>query len=184
MVNIVYRENDMDIHGKKALFGSEVIAGRVKEMGKEISSRHTQGGLVIIGVLKGAFIFMADLIRALEVDCEVDFVRISSYGSSSTSKGSLDITMDIRIPIKDRNVILVDDIVDTGLTLSQYKAELLKRGPKTVEVAALLNKTARREKEVNLDYCGFTIHDGFVVGYGLDFNEEFRQYGCIYTLDE
>jgi hypoxanthine phosphoribosyltransferase len=174
----------MELQKHTVLFDAQTIRRRVLEMGKEISVRHPQGGLVMVGILKGAFVFMADLIRSLDVSCEVDFARISSYGSGSVSSGRLNIIMDVTLPIKDRTVILVDDIVDTGLTLNQYKEELLDRGPKEVEVAVLLDKTARREKNVEIDYCGFRIEDGFVVGYGLDFNEEYRQHGSVCVLDQ
>lgn len=169
---------------KRVLFTQEAIQKRVIEMGREISKKHPEGDLLLVGILKGCFIFMADLIRSLNVNCEVDFARISSYGASDTSMGSLDIIMDVTAPLKDRTVILVDDIVDTGLTLSQYKKTLLQRGPKVVEVAALLDKTSRRTRQVDIDYIGFSIEDGFVVGYGLDFNECDRQHGCVYVLDQ
>ncbi len=169
---------------KKVLFTQEAISKRVKEVGKEISEKHPEGDLILVGILKGCFIFMADLIRSLDVNCEVDFARISSYGASDKSKGSLDIIMDVTAPLEDRTIILVDDIVDTGLTLSQYKDLLLKRGPKVVEVAALLDKTSRRTRQVDIDYVGFRIEDGFVVGYGLDFNECHRRHGCVYVLED
>jgi hypoxanthine phosphoribosyltransferase len=167
----------------KILFDEQAIALRVKELGAEISAKHPDGNLLLIGILKGCFMFVADLVRALNVSTQIDFVRVSSYRSGTTSCGVLDIIMDIGLPVEDRNVILIDDIVDSGLTLSEYCKRIQKLGPKTLETVALINKTIRREKHVNLDYCGFEIEDGFVVGYGLDCDEEHRGLGALYVLD-
>jgi hypoxanthine phosphoribosyltransferase len=164
-------EFTMKVAKKKILFHSEDIASRVCELGKQISADFPEGNILLIGILKGSFVFLAD------------FARISSYGSGTVSSGQLKITMDIGIPVEGRDVILVDDIVDTGLTLHQYKEELANRGPRSLKVAAMIDKTARREKHVELDYCGFRIDDGFLVGYGLDCDECFRNFGSIYVLE-
>lgn len=168
---------------RKLLFSSEQIAARVKELGEQISADYPDGNVLLIGILKGSFVFLADLARCLDQPCQVDFARISSYGSGTVSSGQLKVAMDIGIPVEGRDVILVDDIVDTGLTLSQYRESLEKRGPRSVKVAAMIDKTARREKHVDLDYCGFKIEDGFVVGYGLDCDECFRNLGSIFVLE-
>jgi len=168
---------------KKILFHSDEIALRVCELGKQISADYPEGNILLIGVLKGSFVFLADLVRCLDQPCQIDFARISSYGSGTVSSGKLKITMDIGIPIEGRDVILVDDIVDTGLTLHQYRDELARRGPRSLKVAAMIDKTARREKHVELDYCGFRIEDGYLVAYGLDCDECFRNLGSIYVLE-
>jgi hypoxanthine phosphoribosyltransferase len=168
---------------KRIILDSDTIARRVKELGAEISTRHPEGNLLLIGILKGSFIFMADLVRSIHVPLQVDFARIASYGNGTVSCGDLKILMDVDIPVKGRDVILVDDIVDTGLTLSEYRRSLLERAPRSLEVAAFIDKTGRREKHVQLDYCGFQVEGGFLVGYGLDCAEQDRQHGCLYTLD-
>jgi hypoxanthine phosphoribosyltransferase len=168
---------------RKVLFDREQIQARVKELGKQISADYPEGNVLLIGILKGAFIFLADLSRSLDHPCQIDFAKISSYGSGTVSTGELKITMDVGIPVKDRDVIIVDDIVDTGLTLSQYRSSIEKKGPRSVRIAAMIDKTARREKRVRLDYCGFEIEDGFVVGYGLDCDECFRNLDSIYVLE-
>ncbi len=169
---------------KRVLFDAQTIGERVYQLGKEISAKYPQGNVLFVGILKGAFMFMADLVRSLDVSCEVDFVRISSYGSETVSSGNLRIIMDVSTPIEGRDVILVDDIVDTGLTLAAYKEMLLTRSPRSLEVAALIDKAERREKSVKVDYCGFRVPDGFIIGYGLDCNEQGRQLPGLYVLEQ
>jgi hypoxanthine phosphoribosyltransferase len=168
---------------KRILFTPDEIAVRVKELGRQISLDHPEGNVLLIGLLKGAFVFLADLARSLDKPCQIDFARVSSYGSATVSSGQIKITMDVKIPVKNRDVIIVDDIVDTGLTLHQYRGAISRKGPRSVKTAALIDKVARREKHVNLDYYGFKIEDGFLVGYGLDCDECFRNLGGIYVLD-
>ncbi len=174
----------MTDYRKRILFDAETIARRVKELAGEIAAKHPEGDLVLIGILKGSFVFMADLVRALDSPCQIDFVRISSYKSATVSSGELEITMDISVPIGGKHVIVVDDIVDTGLTLSQYVKRLEKESPASVEIAALIDKTGRREQYVKLDYRGFSIEKGFVVGYGLDWDERFRYLPAVYALED
>lgn len=169
---------------KRLLFDAQTICNRVQQLGREIASRHPGGKLVFVGILKGSFMFMADLVRALDQPCEIDFARISSYGSGSLSCGKLDVIMDVGICLKDRSVFLVDDIVDTGLTLCEYRKHLEAQAPKCIETVALIDKTGRREKHVDLDYYGFRIDSGFVVGYGLDYDENYRNFPSIYVLEE
>ncbi len=126
---------------KKILFDPETIAQRVKALAAEISAKYPEGDLLMIGILKGSFMFLADLIRHLTVPCQVDFARIASYGNSTVSSGKLEIIMDVKLPVKDRAVIIVDDIVDTGLTLSEYRKLLAKAGPRSVETAALIDRS-------------------------------------------
>ena len=167
----------------RVLFNAETIRTRVKELAAEISANHPEGNLLLIGILKGSFVFLADLVRHLTVPCEIDFARVASYGCGTVTSGMLEIIMDVRSPLRDREVILVDDIVDTGLTLSEYKKRLEKEGPRCLEVAALIDKAARRDKHVKIDYCGFQIPDGFLVGYGLDCNEQYRYLDALCVLE-
>ena len=168
---------------KTLLIDSTTIRARVKELAGEIVARRSSRDLLLIGVLKGCFVFLADLVRALDVPCRVDFARISSYGSGTESSGELDIKMDVETPLEGKNVILVDDIVDTGLTLALYRSVLASRGPASLEIAVLLDKPSRRETSVQIDYCGFSIEDKFVVGYGLDWDERFRYLDGIYVVE-
>jgi hypoxanthine phosphoribosyltransferase len=175
---------DMKKLRKRVLFDAQTIAERVRGLGEEISLKHPDGNILFIGILKGAFVFLADLVRAVDVSCEIDFAKISSYGSGTVSSGKLDLIMDVSVPVKDRNVILVDDIVDTGLTLRAYGRHISEQSPRSLEIAGLISKTARREKEVHLDYCGFEVEDGFIVGYGLDCDEQYRYLDGLYVLEE
>jgi hypoxanthine phosphoribosyltransferase len=177
-------ESTMKEMKKRVLFDAEAIAARVKDVAKEISRDYPDGNVLLIGILKGAFVFMADLARCLTVPCEIDFARISSYGSGTVSSGKLNILLDAGIPVKGRDVILIDDIVDSGLTLSEYRTYVEQQGPRSVRTAAMIDKTGRREKHVALDYCGFRIEDGFLVGYGLDCDECYRYLDGIYEIED
>jgi hypoxanthine phosphoribosyltransferase len=174
----------MDDMKKKVLIDEEAIAARVKELARDISAQYSEGNLLIIGILKGSFVFIADLVRSLSIPCEVDFAKISSYGAGTVSSGTLQILLEPQATIQGRDVLLVDDIVDSGLTLSEYRKHLETKGPRTLRTAAMIDKTGRREKYVELDYCGFSIESGFLVGYGLDCNECFRNLGSIYVIEE
>jgi hypoxanthine phosphoribosyltransferase len=138
---------------------------------------------VLVGVLQGAIPFVADLMRAVALDLTVDFVRTSSYGSGTTSSGSVRLVTDLSIDITDRHVLIVVDIVDTGHTLAALKRTLQARGPRSVRTCVLLDKTGRRETEVSIDYVGFTIPNVFVVGYGLDYDGLYRNLPYVATLD-
>jgi hypoxanthine phosphoribosyltransferase len=168
---------------KRVLIDEGAVAARVQEIGKEISAHYPDGDLLFIGILKGSFVFMADLVRCVDVPCQIDFARISSYGRGTVSSGKLDVIMDVGLPVTERDVILVDDIVDSGLTLSQYRRHLEQLKPRSLRIAAMIDKTSRREKHVSLDYCGFQVEDGFLVGYGLDCDECFRHLRAIYVLE-
>jgi len=169
---------------KRILIEEEAIAARVKELGREISAHYPDGDLLVIGILKGSFVFLADLVRSLSVSCEIDFAKISSYGSGTVSTGTLNIILEPQVSVKNRDVLLIDDIVDSGLTLSEFRKHLESLGPRTLKTAAMINKTGRREKHVELDYCGFHVEQGFLVGYGLDCNECYRYLGGIYEIVE
>lgn len=159
---------------QELLFPRETIGRRVKELADQISRDYEGRELLLVGVLKGAFIFMADLIRGMSIPCRVDFVRLASYGCGSQSSGEVRITKDLETPIMGRDVLIVEDIVDTGLTLTHLLHVLRERQPASVRVCAFLDKKERRRVPFTAEYVGFTIPDRFVIGYGLDFNENFR----------
>jgi hypoxanthine phosphoribosyltransferase len=156
------------------LFTKEAIDRRVRELAGQISQDYAGKELFVVGVLNGAFVFMADLIRALAVPCRVDFVRMASYGSGCESSGEVRIGKDLEAPIAGRDVLVVEDIVDTGLTLLRLVQMLRERQPASVRVCAFLDKKERRRVPFVADYVGFSIPDRFVVGYGLDYNEKYR----------
>ena len=169
---------------KEILFSKEAIAGRVRELAAEISRDYPGRELIVIGILKGAFVFMADLIRALEVPCTVDFTQLASYGSGTVSTGSIVIKKDIGIDIEGKDVLVVEDIVDTGLTLDFLVKTLRERHPRSLKVCVFLDKKMRRKVPFTADYTGFAIDDGFVVGYGLDCNEQDRSLPAVYVIKE
>ncbi len=158
----------------KRFLTREQIQQRVTEMGADISRDFAGQTIVLIGVLKGAAIFLADLARAITVDCTFDFVAVSSYGKSSRSSGAVRLLKDLDHPIEDRNVILVEDILDTGLTLDYLRDKLLLQKPSMLKIAALLDKPSRRLREIKADYVGFSMPDEFVIGYGMDHSERYR----------
>lgn len=174
----------MDILQKEVLYPKDVIEKRVRELAGTISRDYEGKELIVIGILKGAFIFMADLIRCLSVPCRVDFVRLASYGEGTSSSGKVVMTKDIETSIKDRDILIVEDVVDTGLTLSFLVNWLKERNPRSIKVCAFLDKRKRRRAPFEADYVGFTIDDGFVVGYGLDFNEKARFLPDICVIKE
>jgi len=158
------------------------LQGRIQELGQSISRDYAGKNLLVIGVLKGAFIFMADLIRAIEVPLAVDFIQVSSYGKSATSSGEIALRSTPAIPIAGHDVLLVEDIVDSGLTIQWLRNHLADHGASSVKVCALIDKAERRAHPVRIDYCGFMIPKGFLVGYGLDFNEQYRNLAAIHHL--
>jgi hypoxanthine phosphoribosyltransferase len=173
----------MDEMSREILFSREAIQKRVQELAGQISGDYAGRELVVIGILKGAFIFMADLVREITIPCKIDFVRVASYGASAESSGKVVMTKDIETSIKGRDILIVEDIIDTGLTL-QYLVEWLKeRNPNSLKICVFLDKRQRRKVSFEADYVGFTIDDGFVVGYGLDFNEQYRFFPDVYVID-
>lgn len=173
----------MDEMSKKILFSRTAIQKRVQELASQISSDYAGRELVVIGILKGAFIFMADLVREISIPCNIDFVRVASYGASSESSGKVVMTKDIETSIKGRDILIVEDIVDTGLTLQYLVNWLKERNPNSLKICVFLDKRKRRKVSFEADYVGFTIDDGFVVGYGLDFNEQYRFFSDVYIID-
>jgi len=172
----------MDQASRKILFPKETIQKRVREMANQISKDYAGKELILIGVLKGAFIFMADLIREINIPCRVDFARLASYGAGSESSGKVVLTKDIETSIKDKDILIFEDILDTGLTMQYFVEWLKERNPKSLKTCVFLDKRKRRKVPLEADYVGFTIDDGFVVGYGLDFNEMYRFSPDIYTI--
>lgn len=148
---------------------------KITELALKINNDYKNEELVIICILNGSFMFCADLIRKLDLDLIMEFMSASSYGESTDSSGTLDIRLDIERDIKGKNVLIVEDIVDTGLTLNKIKELLLGRGPKSLKIASLLHKPARKIHHVDIDYLGFEIEDKFVIGYGLDYANKYRE---------
>jgi hypoxanthine phosphoribosyltransferase len=164
------------------LFSAEQIQTRIGELGAQIARDYAGRNPLLIGVLKGACLFLSDLIRAIDLRLGVEFMAISSYGMSTRTSGEVRIIKDLDVAVEGRDIIVVEDIVDTGLTLSYLLANLQSRGAASVKLAALLDKHERRQKEVKIDYLGFQIPDEFVVGYGLDFAERYRNLPFIAVL--
>jgi len=166
-----------------APFLTEVqVAKRVKELGESITKDLKGKPLVCIGVLKGSFIFFADLVRQIHLPLSIDFIRASSYGNKTTSSGSVKISFDLSLSIEEKHVLLIEDIVDTGLTLRHLLDHLKHRNPKSLRLCVLLLKPGKLYKPVPIDYLGFTIDDRFVVGYGLDAGEKYRNLPYVASL--
>ena len=158
----------------KILFSPEEIGEKVRELGERISRDYAGKDLLVVGILKGAAIFMSDLVRAINIPLNIDFMAVSSYGKSTESSGAVRILKDLDTSIEGRNILIVEDIIDTGLTLKYLTENLTARNPESVRICTFLNKPERRKVEIEADYNGFTIPDEFVVGYGLDFAEKYR----------
>jgi len=167
----------------EVLIDQDALQQRIQELGEEISTDYTGRDLLLIGVLKGAVFFMADLMRNLTIPCEIDFMAISSYGDSTDSSGVVRILKDLDINIEGRDVLIVEDIIDSGLTLSYLMRNLEARGPASLEICSLLTKPDRREADVPVRYIGFEIPNRFVIGYGLDFAERYRNLPYVGILD-
>ena len=166
------------------LISAEQIQARISEMGAEIARDYAGRNPLLIGVLKGAFVFLSDLMRAIDLRFGIEFMAISSYGAGTRSSGEVKIVKDLDVPIEGRDILVVEDIVDTGLTLSYLVANLRSRGARSVKLAALLDKWERRQREVPIDYLGFKIPDAFVVGYGLDYAERYRNLPYIAVIKD
>ncbi len=158
------------------------LQARIRELGVEVSTDYEGRDLLLVGVLKGAVFFMADLMRELTVPCEIDFMAISSYGAATDSSGVVRILKDLDINVADRDVLVVEDIIDSGLTLSYLMRNLQARKPASLEICALLTKPERREIDVPVRYIGFEIPNRFVIGYGLDFAERYRNLPYVAVL--
>jgi hypoxanthine phosphoribosyltransferase len=166
------------------LVQADDLRHRVTELGQEISRDYEGRDLLLVGVLKGAVFFLADLMRELEVPCEVDFMAVASYGSATQSSGVVRILKDLETPVEDREILIVEDIVDSGLTLQYLLRNLQAREPRSLDVCALLTKPARREIDLPIRYVGFEIPNKFAIGYGLDFNERYRNLPYVAALKD
>lgn len=167
----------------RVLVSAAQISERIREMGREIDADYGDGPIYMISVLKGSFVFMADLARAIQHPVRIDFMAISSYGNRKTSSGEVKLTRDLDISIEGENVLVVEDIVDSGVTLNYLLRLLHQRNPKSIHIATLLDKPGRRLQPVDITYTGFQIPDEFVIGYGLDFAEDYRNLPDICVLE-
>jgi hypoxanthine phosphoribosyltransferase len=167
---------------KEVLITSQEIEEKVREIGARITEDYRGENPLLIGVLRGAVVVMSDLIRNIDLQCELDFMDISSYGSGTSSSGVVRILKDLEEDITDRHVLIVEDIIDTGLTLSYLRRSLLARGPASLEICALLSKPSRRRADLDVRYLGFEVPDEFVVGYGLDYAGAYRNLPDICVL--
>ncbi|MGE5840059.1 MAG: hypoxanthine phosphoribosyltransferase [Deltaproteobacteria bacterium] len=168
---------------KRVLITSQEIQRRVKDLAGQISSDYAGKEPILIGILNGVVFFFADLVMSLTVPSKIDFIRASSYGANRESSGSIKLVKDVEIPVGGQDVIIVEDIVDTGLTLSYLVRGLKSRGPASVKICALIDKKERRDKDVFIDYWGFRVKEGFLVGYGLDYAEQYRYLPDICVME-
>ena len=175
-------KSNMDQDILKILLSEEEIKARVQEMGDELYDAFQDKNPMFVGVLNGCFIFMADLVRAAQLKSELEFIGVSSYKNSTKSSGVVQITRDLQRDISGRNIIIVEDILDSGNTLAFLKNYLMTKGAASITIATLLDKPARREKPIKADYVGFVVPDEFVVGYGLDYNETYRNLPFVGVL--
>ncbi len=164
------------------LVSSEEIQEKVREMGERITGDYRSEKLLLVGILRGAVVFLSDLMRHLELPCEIDFMEVSSYGADTSSSGVVRILKDLEEDITDRHVLIVEDIIDTGLTLSYIRRSLLARKPTSLEICTLLSKPSRRQIDLEVKYVGFEVPDVFVVGYGIDFAGAYRNLPDIHAL--
>ncbi len=165
------------------LLSTEEVEKRVRELGAQISSDYPGEKVIAVGILKGAFIFMADLVRNIDLPVEIEFMAVTSYGKAAASSGEVRILKDLDCSIEGQNVIVIEDIIDTGLTLKYIKEILLKREPKSLKLCCMLDKPSRREAAIDVDYIGYSIPDHFVVGYGLDFSGRYRSLPYVGILN-
>jgi hypoxanthine phosphoribosyltransferase len=168
----------------RVFLSEQQIGQRIAEMGRRITHDYPSGPLYLIAILKGAFMFLADLARAIETPTRIEFIGISSYGKGKTSSGEVKVTKDLDVSIEGHNVLIVEDIVDSGVTLTYLLNVLEQRKPKSIRIATLLDKPDRRLRPVEVAYVGFKIPDEFVVGYGLDYAEDYRNLRDICVLEE
>lgn len=169
---------------KEVMYTEEQLRDKIKEMGTKISEDYKGKELLLIGILKGSVMFMADLMKEIDIACSMDFMAVSSYGASTESSGVVKIIKDLDFPIEGKDVLIVEDIIDSGITLSYLQDYLKSKGPNSLEIAALLSKPARRKAQIDAKYIGFDVPDFFLVGYGLDYAEKYRNLPYIGILKE
>ncbi len=167
---------------EKVLFSEEKIAEIVQSLGRRISEDYRDKKLLLVSVLKGSVVFMADLMRNITVPCEIDFMVVSSYGAGTSTSGNVKIVKDLNIDIADYDLLIVEDILDSGVTLSTLKKMLEARNPSSVRICTFFDKPERRKADIKADYCGAAVPDEFIVGYGLDFDEKFRNLPYVGVL--
>ena len=170
--------NDME----KVLLSADEIQEKVKELGAQISKDYEGKNLMLISILKGSIVFMSDLMRAITIHCKIDFMAVSSYGSSTKTSGVVRILKDLDIPLENYDVLIVEDILDSGMTLDYITKILNERHPKSIKICTLLDKPSRRKIDIKADYVGFLVPDEFVVGYGLDYDECYRNVPFVGVL--
>lgn len=160
------------------------IENKVTELAKQIEKDYEGQDLLLVGILKGASVFVADLMRKINLNVNIDFISVSSYGSGTVSSGTVKILKDLDVDIKDKNVLIVEDIIDSGITLRNLYDTLMTREPRSLKLCTLLNKPARKKVDVNVDYVGFVIEDKFIVGYGIDYDEKYRNLPYIAIVED
>lgn len=164
------------------LVSKEALQKRISELASQLDKDYENSNPLLICILKGSVFFTADLLKAMSIPCEMEFMAVSSYGSDTQTSGEVKMIKDLSVPIENRDVIIIEDIIDTGNTLSYLKRLLLQRKPKSVKICTLLDKPDRRKVDLSADYVGFVIPDEFAVGYGLDYNEKYRTFDEVYVL--
>lgn len=169
---------------KKILITEEEVSDRIKQLGKQITEDYKEKNLIVVGILKGAVVFMSELCKRIDLPIDIDFMSVSSYGKSSKSTGEVKIIKDLDDSVEGKDILIVEDIIDTGLTLSYLTDNLKKRGANSVKIITLLDKPGRRNIQVKVDYLGFEVPNEFIVGYGLDFSEMYRNLPYIAALKE
>ncbi|AQM60088.1 MULTISPECIES: hypoxanthine phosphoribosyltransferase [Clostridium] len=169
---------------KKVLFDEEQLSNKVRELGEQISKDYKGKDLLVVGVLKGSVVFAADLIKSIDIPCEIDFMAVSSYGNSTESSGVVRILKDLDHSIEGKHVLLVEDIVDSGITLTYLLKYLKARKAESIEIVSLLNKPERRTADLEVKYIGFEVPNEFIVGYGIDYAEKYRNLPFIGVLKE
>lgn len=174
----------MEIGKRRILIEEGKVQERVKELGRELTQHYRDEKPLVVGLLRGGFIFLADLVRAMDIPLEVDFMTTSSYGHEKESTGRVDILHDLRAEVKDRKVLVVDDIMDSGNTIAKVREHLLDKGAASVDICVLLDKPSRRKIDIEPDYVAFEIPDVFIVGCGLDYEDYYRNVPYVYTYDK
>lgn len=177
-------DKTLDVNKReKTLFSREKIDIRVKELGKEISESYKDKNLIVVSLLRGSFIFAADLVREISIPVEIDFITTASYGNDEISSGLVQIVQDLRTNIEGKDILIVDDIMDSGHTLKRVIEHIEEKNPNSVKVCVMLDKPSRRQVELSPDYTGFAIPDVFIVGYGLNYGDHYRNVPYIFTFD-
>ncbi len=176
----------MDLEGSKrerTLYDRHSISTRVKELGEVLSKEYEDKNLLVVSLLRGSFIFTADLVRELSIPVEVDFMTTASYGHDEVSSGNVEILHDIRADVEGKDILIVDDIIDSGYTLKKVKEVLSEKNPSSVKICVMLDKPSRRKVDLQPDFVGFSIPDVFIVGYGLNYGDHYRNIPYIFTFD-